>query len=106
MRPSRNGPGTDKVYEISTPIEAEEDRPATNHTERQDQRQLEEYFERYRELFRDEVILVQELVEEKTEYSAVMLSGVTPYYIKRIEGPAKPCPCCSEMSRSCGSMCS
>lgn len=76
----------DVVYEISTPMEADENGPPRIEKTVADEIALERHFDEYRKLFRDEVILVQELIYNKTEYSAVMLSGIAPYYIKRIEG--------------------
>jgi glutathione synthase/RimK-type ligase-like ATP-grasp enzyme len=74
------------LYEISIPVEADGDTPATVEKLSVRRSGLEQYFSEYRERFRDEVILVQELIGQKTEYSAVMLSGIPTYYIKRLEG--------------------
>lgn len=74
------------LFEIATPREAEGSLPVRVEKANLNVAALEEFFQRYRDSFGKQIVLVQELIPEKIEYSGVMISGVETYYIKRLEG--------------------
>lgn len=74
------------LYEIATPKEAEGDRAARTEKTVVDEAGLARFFDQYRRRFAEHSVLVQELIADKVEYSAVMISGLKTYYVKRTEG--------------------